>query len=1044
MSQAALAQRPPRDTTSVTVTGRVSTMPDSTVGVPFAEVLFKGKSKGTSTDENGNFRIVGYASTDTSILVSLPGYVAQEIRLGDETTDLRIVLTLETPMLNVGIGQVPEALSPYSVGKVGRKAFEVQPTASYEAGLQGRVAGMQVTQSNGNTAAAVFSAIRGKVTLMGDAAPLVVLDGVPLITGTNGDGSGGIGNSYGSQNSVLAELNTNDIEDVVVLKDGASQAMYGARGANGVVLITTKKGQTGKTRFNLSYNTGISDVTNRVKLANGNQYRTAAGQAWQNSFGTAAPGNPRYLIGGDSIFGFTSDMANNTNTNWVDKALRTGAFQNANLTISGGSKRVNFYSSVDYRTEQGVIKGTNQDRLSIRFNAENKATDFLTIGLRTQLSLSFGNYAPSGTDTTAGFGVAQSRALPVFAEYLPDGTIDPYNNSNRFFNAYRGTNATLTGNDDFYRNERNVFRNVGLIYASFNFLKNFNFRTEAGLDYFNNNDRTFRSGFTRLRRAIRTRGDTALAPTAAATDARQLTYNAQLNNYLTWRDTLGSTQLEVLAGNQYTNSFTSFNLASSERLPNEYSGLTSAGAIGFGLPTGGNNGYLYNAWFAKATAIISGKYLFTVSGRAESSSRFGDDALWAFFPAAAASYLISEEEAIKNISWIDALKVRGSLGLTGNSFFENDIAVGYWRGGPSYVDPSTFSPGRSQLRLPNGKLTADQILNSGVGVDASLFANRLHGSVDFYYRTNTNALMPFPVAPSQGVTNAVSFENLGRLSSTGVELALSAHVVKSMDFNYTTNLMFAFNQSKVDDLSGLTEAQAPAYRDLRFAQNSAYGSFFLARWAGVADADDAQGRWKAGDELLLDRNGNRFRPTSVAQIDSARVMISGKSSLPTFVGGWNNTLTYKGFDLGVFFTYTWGQHLLDYGAHSQSYVTGGSNLREDALNRANLYYSAGGTGDPLAQRATDRFLTNASHVRLRSLTLGYTLPQAWCRARGLAGGRVFIAGHNLLTIAPDFKGWDPEVAGNAAYGLAANAAVGTTQLDLPQIRTYMLGLSITF
>lgn len=173
-------------------------------------------------------------------------------------------------------------------------------------------------------------------------------------------------------------------------------------------------------------------------------------------------------------------------------------------------------------------------------------------------------------------------------------------------------------------------------------------------------------------------------------------------------------------------------------------------------------------------------------------------------------------------------------------------------------------------------------------------------------------------------------------------------------------------------------------------------------------------------------------------------MISGKSSLPAFVGGWNNTLTYKGFDLGVFFTYTWGQHLLDYGAHSQSYVTGESNLREDALNRANLYYSAGGTGDPLAQRATDRFLTNASHVRLRSLTLGYTLPQAWCRARGLAGGRVFIAGHNLLTIAPDFKGWDPEVAGNAAYGLAANAAVGTTQLDLPQIRTYMLGLSITF
>ena len=200
--------------------------------------------------------------------------------------------------------------------------------------------------------------------------------------------------------------------------------------------------------------------------------------------------------------------------------------------------------------------------------------------------------------------------------------------------------------------------------------------------------------------------------------------------------------------------------------------------------------------------------------------------------------------------------------------------------------------------------------------------------------------------------------------------------------------------------------------------------------------------FKKGDELLLDRNGNTFRPTSVAQIDSARVMTTNKSSLPTMTGGWNNVVTFKGFDLGVFFTYSWGHHILDYGAHTQSYATGQSNLREDALNNANLYYGA--DGDPLSQRVTDRFLTNASHVRLRSLTLGYSLPQAWCRARGLAAGRVFVAGHNLFTFAPDFKGWDPEVAGNAGFGLAANAVTGTTQLDVPQIRTYMLGLSITF
>jgi hypothetical protein len=294
------------------------------------------------------------------------------------------------------------------------------------------------------------------------------------------------------------------------------------------------------------------------------------------------------------------------------------------------------------------------------------------------------------------------------------------------------------------------------------------------------------------------------------------------------------------------------------------------------------------------------------------------------------------------------------------------------------------------------------------------------------------------------VLNGVSYENRARLSSTGVDLAISADVVKNAEFTYNTTLIWSWNQSKVDNLDGLTLEQAPAYRDARLAQGSNYGTFYLARWAGIATSNDVQGRWRQGDELLYDRNGNVFRPTSVAQIDSARVLTTGKTALPRFFGGWNNTLKYKQWDLGIFFTYALGQHVLDYGAHRQSYVTGESNLRASALNEANLYYSANGTGDPLAFRATDRFLTDASYVRLRNLTLGYTLSQEWCKARGIAGGRVFVSAHNLLTYAPQFKGWDPEAATNNAAGLNANLGMGMTEFDLPQVRTYMLGLSVTF
>jgi TonB-dependent SusC/RagA subfamily outer membrane receptor len=251
-----LAQQIPRDTTSVTVSGRVFLAPDSLLGIPNAEIIFKGKSKGSNSKADGSFTIKGYLQTDTSILVAYPGYIAQEIRLGDIVEGLKIQLEVEPEIENLGIGKIKKSLSPFSVGTEKQQNLKLHPSNSVEGALQGRIAGLNVTQSTGLTSAAVSLRLRGNVNIMGDGNPLIVLDGVPLITGTNGDGSGSVGNTYGYQNSPLSEINPNDIDKVEVLKDGASQAMYGARGANGVILLTSKKGSPGKTKFNFNYNFG--------------------------------------------------------------------------------------------------------------------------------------------------------------------------------------------------------------------------------------------------------------------------------------------------------------------------------------------------------------------------------------------------------------------------------------------------------------------------------------------------------------------------------------------------------------------------------------------------------------------------------------------------------------------------------------------------------------------------------------------------------------------------------------------------------------------
>lgn len=1033
-----------KDTVKITVTGKVVKKADGETPIPYADILFKGKARGTFTDAEGQFTLQGFAS-DTSIIVSLEGYSPEEIRLDPENySGIVVQLGIQPELINNGYYTEERRYVTSAISKVKSEELAQNLNMGFDAGLQGKVAGLHVLSQSGMPGSAVNMRIRGASSVIAGGEPLIVVDGVPLTQGANGDGGGAIGATYGWQSNPVAELNANDIESVEVLKDAAATALYGARGGNGVIVVTTKQGKPGKTRFNLSYQAGPIVPTNRVNMANSQQYRDAIGQAYRNSFGSDPTGaSGRYLAAGDSIFGFNNGLAQSTNTDWLNKNLRNGLLQQATLNITGGTKRVSFYASGDYRREEGTVIGTKHDRIALRFNAENKATDKLKIGVRTQLMLSFSDFMPAGLDTSAGFGVAQTRALPVYPVFLPNGVIDPINITNSYFNPYRAINSDITQQRELYKNERNVFRTLASMYGEYEILKNLVFRTEGGIDYYTNNDRTFRSGLMRLTRAIRPRGDTLLAPTAAATDFRQLFFSLNSTSTLRYTTSFGDEdqhKLMLLAGNQYYQNLSTLNGSGSERFPNEYSPLTSAGAIGFGRPVGLESGFAYLAWFGKAGYSFRDKYFINLVSRAESSTRFGENVGYEWYPAVSAAWVLTNESFLEGLKEkAGQVKLRLSYGSVGNSLYLNTQAQGVWRGGFPYVDPETFNPGRAPFQLANTLLVPERNNQFDLGIDWENNAGSIRVGLDYYIRQTTGVALAFPLPASLGVVNSSVVENRGVITNSGLELTINTTNVNTKLFRWTTDLTLATNSTVVNDLSGLNSDQTSNFNGIRVFEGNGLGTFFINKWAGFADSDDPNGRWRRGDELLFDKDGNRFRPTSIGQMDSNRVAIENKFIQPTLYGGINNTFRVGDFELGVFFTYSLGRHVLDYGEFVQSYANGKSNLRAEAVNSGgNLYYN-----DVMANRITDRFLHDASYVRLRNLHFAWHLPENWCRKNGLAAGKLFLNTQNLLTFT-GYKGWDPESMTSLGLGMPGNLGLGMQALDLPQNTIFTGGFSITF
>jgi len=1053
-SQAVKGQTAP-DTTKINCEITVRNQKDSSL-LAATNILIKGKSISSSTDETGFVRMTIMIS-DSILLLTREGFLPEEINIVS-FPEYKSVVFLKAEEETWDRGYSLQSISksfPGQVSNITGAIFQRGHFSSFENGIQGQAAGIHSISSTGNLNSYSSVLMRGVGTTFLGTEPHYVLDGVPITSGSEGDGGGGIGINFGYNTSPLAEINASDIQSIQFLKGGSASALYGGRGANGVVEIFTKRGTPGKTLLNVGYQQGILSPTNKVEFLNGPDYLNATSSAFARSYYYDPNNVLRKVPIANSYISNTSNpyisenVAYYTNTNGVDQMLRNGSFNQVDLSASGGNKLVKFFFGGTYLDQKGIQKNNEGNRLSVRFNTDVTINSGLKFGSSLYFSLSQTFMQPSGLNNFGGgFAEAQTTALPYNPGFFDqrNNSKNPYVSFNPYFNAYDGSNIELLTDRKQVEFERQVFRSIGNVYGEVKvkFIPGLRFRGDVGFDYHSNFDRTYQSRFTRKGQDINVEGDTVLIPSTKASDFRAVYFNLSYSGLTDYTKSFGRHNFRLFAGingQQITNEN---NGISSENFASSFSKLVSFGSRFSDRPEGFESGSAFSNYFYGLDYDFSKKYFLSISQTLTASTRYGANIDFVAFPAVSFGWDVFNESWFPKNSVVSGMYLNAGSSLTGNSLMTNTQPRGYWRGNLPYVDPGSFQ-GRYLYTLPSLELEPEKSMVNEVEVRSSFFKERLFATIGYFDRTTLNAIFNYPLPPSQGIDAGYFVKNGGKIRNNGIELSLGAAIIKKDDFAWNVQLNGASLQNKVTSTDGLKDGQTNSFFELSASQGNGTSSFLLPKWGGFANADDPNGKWRKGDELIYNKEGQLFKPGTLGQIDSAAV-ISSESSLPKFYGGFTNVIRYKQFTFDFLLTFSYGNHILDAGERIQSYMTGQSNIRK-SVNNENLFYV--GESDSsltytnlLSQRNTTRFLHDASYIRLKNVGLTYAFPKNRPFLKKAQGASVFVRVQNVLTFT-SFNGWDPEALSNTTETNQRSAGIGSTFFDLPQYRTFLIGFNIS-
>ncbi|WP_210519639.1 SusC/RagA family TonB-linked outer membrane protein [Hymenobacter terricola] len=1000
--------------------------------LPGATVLERGTTNGVSTNADGAFSL--NVQPDASLVISSVGYTAQTVAVGSQSV-INVTLAAAATELNeaivVGYGTQTKADVTGSIVTLTNKDITNAPVQTFEQAIQGKAAGVVIENSSGKLGQAIKVRVRGTSSVSGDTQPLYVIDGIPVQTDNF--------SSTSAPTNPIADINPNDIENVTVLKDAAAAAIYGSRGTNGVVLITTKRGKAGATRFNIGYQTGTSKATHLREFLNGKEYVELFTEALKNSGRSDASNATRFR---GYAAGVTVDANYSVDTNWQDQVFHKGSFSQYDLNASGGNEKTKFFISGQYSTQEGILVGNKLQRIASRFNVDHQATDKLTLGANVSLSRTQNNRLPNDNAFSNPVQiVALAPITPLIDPRtgLTSGAFDPATgNPNTNFPFYYNPLLGIQNNAATYVTYN--YRALGNVYGQYEFLPGLSLRSEIGLDLLNQDEDQYLARVT-SRNSNPTNG---YGFSAHTTSGRFTT-----NNYFSYRKTLADVHtIEATLGTAYEQRRSTGTSVTGTQFPSDaYRTIVNAATFTAGTSNSTSNALL--SYFARVNYGYANKYLLGLSARIDGSSRFGSNQRYGFFPAASLGWIVTEEAFLKEQKILSFLKPRVSIGRTGNQGFPDFASLGLFSGTSGYVGV----PGQRPLQLPNPDLKWESTTQSDAGIEFGLFNNRISGEVDVYLKRTTDLALNAPVPGTSGFVT--QFQNVGNLENKGVEFALTTRNFVG-DFTWSTTVNASRNLNKVTFLQG----QPVLGSFLSRAQEGfPLGTFFGAEYAGVdpANGNALYYRNKAsGDGTNTGFIDHGAGTTTV--VDSAQLVPVGDPN-PRWTLGLTNTITYKGFDLSATLTGVFGNKIFDGGAqfYSVAFNNGPDNQTRDQLNRwrkpgditdvpkAN-YLSGNGTAN------SSRFVRDGSYGRLRTVTLGYNLPAGLVKKGYLQSVRVYAQALNLLTFT-NYKGWDPEV--NADY-LASSGTLGSvtaTQGNInqgidfysaPQPRTITFGVNVGF
>lgn len=978
--------------------------------LPGVSVNIKGTQVRARSDENGQFVIQSTADNAVLVFTSI-GYKPQELAI-PASGEIKIIMEHDQNNLNevvvIGYGESTKRNLTNAVSRLDVASVSPRNVSSANQLLQGQIAGVNLTTANGTPGGASRVSIRGISSINGDNEPLYVIDGIPLSKAT---ASYNFSGEY--RQDPLSMINPADIESIDVLKDAAAAAIYGSRATNGVVLITTKQGKSGKPRIALSQLSGLQTMPKKLNLLNPQEYialQTEATENYNRDMGYQ-PGQTGY-INIANVLGVVPDDP--YDVNWQDLIINDPAqTHQTDFSFSGGNDHTTHFTSAGYQYQEGLIKKSTLKRYSVRSNIDFKPNDIFNFGVRLGGNYTHSTSIPNGDQGTALFQRSLEQR-PYDRPYLEDGSFAVGGRD-----ILRHNGALILEKDDTF--DKN-FQGLINLYGNIKFLKHFTWHTGY------NAEMRLGQGFRhqKLEHPYNNRGYT--------NDVRNNRYSATLDNTITYRNSWNSDfNLEAMVGHSYYVDRYDFNQATGTEFPSDdFKHITSATIL---TADGDASRYAMDSYLGRVTMDYKDRYFLSASARYDGSSKFSKDNRYAAFPAVSGAWAFTSEDFFGKQDWLEFGKLRLSWGKTGNQDgIDNFGYLPLASGGYNYG----MQTGLSVNAIGNLDLRWETSTQSDFGLDLSFFKGKLSFTYDYFIKKTDGLLYNLPVLATSGFTTLTS--NIGKMENRGHEFTINSVNMDKEGFRWTTSLNISLIRNKVLSLVGEEPIIVGGWSAIIPGQPLGlfYGYKQLGIYQSLDEIPQAQQEQgvRPGDINFQDLDGNGI-------INASDMMKIGDSQ-PAFNGGVTNTINYGNFDLTIFNTFSVGNDVAaawrtgldhlgarDYGALKDSYE---NRWTEPGTSNTVPRATKGGQNN----RNSSFYIENASFFRIKNLTLGYQLPASIVHRISMSQLRIFASVNNLYTFTK-YSGYDPE----ASMGVDARS-FGVDNLVTPQPRSYMLGLNVNF